>query len=133
MKRATKQMGLCRQPGERFTRSERINDGRLIRRIRNRGESFKGGGIRLFRLQNDFGRPRLALVFTRRFGPSVVRNRARRLIREFFRKNKGSLGCWDYLFFSDRPLPSFSKTDWHEMFKFILNGCGTKPDDKKQV
>lgn len=110
-------------PDEKFTRRERINDSLLVRRIRTKGKALKTGQLSLFRLENRLDRPRLVLMLTKKTGLSPVRNRSRRLIREFFRKNKKVLGGWDYLFFSDRDLSLLSRGDWHEMFQSILNWC----------
>lgn len=110
-------------PDEKFTRRERINDRLLVRRIRLRGEGLKIGPLCLFRLANDVDRPRLVLMLTRKAGISSVRNRSRRFIREFFRKNKEVLGGRDYLFFSDRDLSLLSRGDWHEVFQTVLKWC----------
>ncbi len=40
---------------------------------------------------NDLQRPRLGVVTTKRLGKAVLRNRVKRLLREFFRRHKGFL------------------------------------------
>ena len=39
-------------------------------------------------MENGSGEPRLGITTTRKMGNAVTRNRARRLLREVFRKNK---------------------------------------------
>ncbi len=41
------------------------------------------------------GRPRLGVTVTRKVGNAVVRNRIKRQTREFFRRRRADLGCWD--------------------------------------
>jgi ribonuclease P protein component len=53
-----------------------------------RGERFDGDWFLLVVAQNDAGHERLGLAIGRRVGGAVVRNRARRLLREAFRRNR---------------------------------------------
>ena len=109
--------------GERLKRHERINDSLQIRQIRNLGERFSGRQIRVFRQSNPLRGARLAVALTKKAGSSVVRNRSRRKIREFFRKNKEIMGSFDYFFFSDQDISSLAKAEWHEFFQAILKWC----------
>ena len=63
-----------------------LKSGRLARSTR----------LYLYRLPNEFGRPRLALIVPKRFVASaVMRNRIRRLAREAFRLARVAIGAQD--------------------------------------
>lgn len=63
-----------------------LKSGRLARSTR----------LYLYRLPNEFGRPRLALIVPKRLAASaVVRNRIRRLAREAFRLAQAAIGAQD--------------------------------------
>jgi ribonuclease P protein component len=63
-----------------------LKSGRLARSTR----------LYLYRLPNEFGRPRLALIVPKRLAArAVVRNRIRRLAREAFRLGQVWIGAQD--------------------------------------
>ena len=53
-----------------------------------RGRRIPSKHFVLFIARNALGRPRLGITVTRRLGGAVRRNRAKRLIREIFRRYK---------------------------------------------
>jgi ribonuclease P protein component len=69
---------------------------RLLRRTEFLDLSKSGSKIQdpnfivIYRL-SDKDRPRLGITVSKRVGNAVVRNRLKRLIREFFRKNRSAL------------------------------------------
>ncbi|MCR4404321.1 MAG: ribonuclease P protein component [Candidatus Acetothermia bacterium] len=73
---------------ERFARESRLRSRRDFQRVYREGRSFED---RCFRVvyRRAGGPPRLGLVAARRLGGAVERNRAKRVIREAFRTNKG--------------------------------------------
>lgn len=54
--------------------------------IYNRGKSFGGKYVVLFCRRNNLGYNRLGFLASKKVGNSVVRNRARRLMKESFRR-----------------------------------------------
>ncbi|MBS1817046.1 MAG: ribonuclease P protein component [Acidobacteria bacterium] len=73
-------------------RRERIRRRAEYQQVYDRGVKVHGRTFTLFRLPNglDFGR--LGIAATRKLGGAVVRNRAKRLVREVFRLNKPQVG-----------------------------------------
>ncbi len=95
-----------------FTRKERLSRSAAIRAIRIHGKKLTFGPITVYTLTNSVSFPRLVISLTTKTGKSVLRNRVRRLIREFFRKNKNSLGAADFFFYSNRDLSHLHHLDW---------------------
>jgi ribonuclease P protein component len=56
------------------------------------GRKIGGRLMTVFLLENAQGRPRLGIAATRKYGSAVERNRAKRLVREVFRRHKPALG-----------------------------------------
>ncbi|VAX15529.1 Ribonuclease P protein component [hydrothermal vent metagenome] len=55
------------------------------------GRRSRGKRIEFIYLKNGLGRSRIGLVVSRKVGKSVIRSRAKRILREVFRLNRGSL------------------------------------------
>ena len=76
----------------RFRPEQHIRSPRDFERIRRQGRRLVRGCLILNWTEREAGEPsRLGLVAGRRIGPAVVRNRARRLLRETFRLNQHRL------------------------------------------
>jgi ribonuclease P protein component len=71
-----------------FDAAERVRRRIDYQRIYDRGAKTHGKFLTLFTLANDLQIGRLGIAATRKMGGAVVRNRAKRLIREVFRHNK---------------------------------------------
>ena len=71
---------------------ERIRRRTDFQKIYEHGVRLRGRYSTLFVLPNELGVCRLGLTATRKLGGAVQRNRAKRLIREIFRRNKVALG-----------------------------------------
>ena len=72
----------------RFRRDERIRRRAEFQQIYEHGARIHGRFATVFALPNQRGVGRLGIAVTRKLGGAVVRNRAKRLIREVFRRNK---------------------------------------------
>jgi ribonuclease P protein component len=71
---------------------ERIRRRRDFQKIYEHGSRLRGRYSTLFVLPNELDVCRLGIAATRKLGGAVQRNRAKRLIREIFRRNKVVLG-----------------------------------------
>jgi ribonuclease P protein component len=77
---------------ERLRSAERIRRRADYLRIQKKGTRSQGRFLTLIALPNGTGIPRLGVTASRRLGGAVRRNRAKRLIREVFRRNKPAAG-----------------------------------------
>lgn len=75
----------------RFRPQDRIRKRSEYQVIYEKGQRIPSGSFVLFVLRNELGRPRLGITATRRVGGAVRRNRAKRLVREVFRRHKAEL------------------------------------------
>jgi ribonuclease P protein component len=78
--------------GQRLAVAERIRRRPEFERIYNEGVRIHGRFMTLFVLPNGGTVPRFGVAATRKLGPAVVRNRAKRLAREMFRRHKVAAG-----------------------------------------
>jgi len=78
-----------------FTLQDRVRKRSEYRRVYEKGLKISSKNLVLFYLENDLQRPRLGMTVTRRTGGSVQRNRAKRLLREWFRGNREKLPALD--------------------------------------
>jgi len=72
----------------RFRPAERIRRRAEYQQIYDRGLKVHSRYTTVFLLANALGVGRLGIAATRKLGGAVERNRAKRLIREVFRRNK---------------------------------------------
>ena len=72
----------------RFRPNERIRRRADFQHVYERGARIHGRYATLFVLANQLRVGRLGIAATRKLGGAVQRNRAKRLIREVFRRNK---------------------------------------------
>jgi len=79
----------------RFPAERRLCRRAEYRAVYDRGQRISGKHLVLFVLEQDRGHPRLGITATRRVGSAVQRNRARRLVREAFRRHQHEMAPWD--------------------------------------
>jgi len=73
---------------QRFRPQDRIRKRSEYKVGYARGRRIPSRSFVLFVAPNALGRPRLGITVTRRLGGAVKRNRAKRLIREVFRRHR---------------------------------------------
>jgi ribonuclease P protein component len=76
------------EASQKFPKSNRILRRDEFRRAYDNGRKVQARYFTAFVLPNSGEQPRLGITATRKVGKAVGRNRARRLVREAFRKNK---------------------------------------------
>lgn len=60
-------------------------------RVFRQGRRFRGNRIEFIYLKNGLDRSRIGLVVSRKVGKATIRSRAKRVLREVFRLNRGRL------------------------------------------
>lgn len=74
-----------------FPQEERLRKRREFLAAYERGAKIPTAYFVLYILENNLPHPRLGITVSRKIGPSVVRNRIKRQLREIFRKNKRTI------------------------------------------
>jgi ribonuclease P protein component len=82
-------------PDQRFRPADRIRKRSEYKTIYDKGQRIPSSHFVLFVMRNALGRPRLGITVTKRVGVAVKRNRAKRLLREIFRRHKSELASVD--------------------------------------
>ena len=77
---------------ERLTRQDRVRQRPEFERAYEHGQRLRGRFMTLFVASNGSARCRLGVAATRKLGSAIVRNRAKRLARELFRRHKPPAG-----------------------------------------
>jgi len=80
--------GVSVRAGQRFRREDRILRRQDYQAVYERGTRLSGSLMTVFFLSNSLGRTRLGIAATRKIGSAVVRNRARRRVRDLFRTER---------------------------------------------
>jgi ribonuclease P protein component len=78
--------------GDRFPRSLRLTSRRQFKAVYAHGLRVASPGFTVFGKPNGLDHCRVGLTVTRKTGCAVVRNRAKRVLREVFRLNRHHLG-----------------------------------------
>ncbi len=75
-----------------FQAGDRVRRRADFVRVQQQGCRVSGRFVTLLILANDGTAPRLGLIASRKLGPAVARNRAKRRQRDLFRRHRGLLG-----------------------------------------
>ena len=102
-----------------FRPTERIRRRADFKHVYERGARIHGRYATLFVLANSLDRGRLGIAATRKLGGAVQRNRAKRLIREVFRRNKVAAG-FDVVVVAKRELLDASLTVLEADYRALL-------------
>ena len=103
-----------------FSQTERIRRRVDYQKVYDRGTRVHGRYLTLFALSNETSVGRLGIAATRKLGGAVDRNRAKRLIREVFRRNKFAPG-FDVVVVPKRELLDASLTALEIEFRHSLD------------
>jgi ribonuclease P protein component len=102
-----------------FRPNERIRRRVEYQRVYDRGARTHAHYLTLFTLSNNLPVGRLGIAATKKLGGAVERNRAKRLIREVFRRNKLAPG-FDIVVIPKRELLDASLTALETEFRHTL-------------
>ena len=87
--------------------------------VYDRGMRLRGRFMTCFALPNGLDAPRLGIAASRKIGNAVMRNRAKRRVRELFRANK-PLKSIDIVFVPRRELVSAAWSDLEADYRAAL-------------
>ena len=90
-------------PRETLTWDDRLHHRRQFEAVYTLGSRIAGRSFTLFILPNDCGNCRLGVTVSRKVGNAVVRNQARRRLREIFRRQRAALGIGNDIVIHVRP------------------------------
>jgi ribonuclease P protein component len=106
-----------------FSRDEHIRRRSDFERVYNRGTRIHSRCCTVFVLPNALPVGRLGIAATKKLGGAVERNRAKRLIREVFRRNKIAPG-YDVVVVPKRALLDASLTALEAEYRSNLRRAG---------
>lgn len=119
------------RPVAGFSRAERVHKRAEFQRIYDRGVKVHNRAFTLFRFPNGLEIGRLGIAATRKLGGAVVRNRAKRLVREVFRRNKLAPG-FDIVIVPRRELLDTSLIALEREFRHSLERSARRPAQSRQ-
>ncbi|MBI2440183.1 MAG: ribonuclease P protein component [Lentisphaerae bacterium] len=115
----------AQQPDRRLSKRQRLRRQRDFERTFAQQRRFVGEFMILWHYEGDDVAQRLGVVASRRIGPAVIRNRAKRRLREVFRLNRRNFqGQGDVVLVAR---PGIVKAAWNDLvaeFKELATRAG---------
>ncbi len=113
---------------KRLRPQDRIRKRSEYQVIYAQGRRIPSSSFVLFVMRNGLGRPRLGITATRRVGGAVKRNRAKRLVRDIFRRHKRELDNVDIVLNVRASLPGAELTRLEVELLTRLRPFARKPE-----
>ena len=113
-------------PSERFSKDRRVRRRGEFQRVFDLSLRMKGRYLTMLVGPNDAGAARLGIVASRKFGDAVRRNRAKRLIREVFRRSEAPKLGMDVVVIPRRELLDAAYADFEADFRNTLKRCAAR-------
>jgi len=107
-------------PSARFSKHHRVRRRGEFQRVFDLSLRTKGRYLTILVAPNDIGTARLGIVASRKLGDAVRRNRAKRLIREVFRRSETQKRGMDVVVIPRRELFDAAFTDFEADFRNVL-------------
>jgi ribonuclease P protein component len=109
--------------GQGLARAERIRHRPEFERVYNEGARSHGRFMTVFALENGGSTTRFGVAATRKLGSAVIRNRAKRLAREVFRRRKIAAGL-DIVIVPRREMLDAPFASLEADYRATLERCG---------
>lgn len=113
-------------PSERFSKDRRVRRRGEFQRVFDLSLRMKGRYLTMLVGPNDAGTARLGIVASRKLGDAVRRNRAKRLIREVFRRSEAPKRGMDVVVIPRRELLDAAYADFEADFRNTLKRCAAR-------
>ena len=116
-------------PDEKFPRAERLRKRIEFKRAeKNKVARLVTKHVVILVAPNDMPRVRIGLTASKKVGGAVVRNRAKRLLREIYRRNKYLFPQGhDYILIAKHGM---ADTGYHDLIEEIAKAIGTHTWEK---
>ncbi len=120
-----------RRGRQTFPKDERLRKRREFTILFDRGRRFGSSHLLLFCRANQREKARLGITASRKVGVAVIRNRVKRLIREFYRQHKELFSAgYDYSLVVKRGFDRLSKKEAEAQLTALLRRSG-KPSPNR--
>jgi len=118
--------------GARLRPREKLRSGAEYRRVFRRGARVDCASFLLLAVENGQRYHRLGLATGRKVGGAVLRNRARRLLRESFRKNKRDVAAGlDVVLVAKREIIGRSQGEVESEYRECLRRLAARPAPRR--